>query len=235
MVTYFMNRDLTPGTPPKANAKNNAGFVGDDEVTFEAVLDNSRFMVNCFEEEPPEVCTPMVLDAIGGFSNLGDFNAPTIVGTNVLEDSSDATYAEFVEGSGRFAIALEVPTHPIMGSLSLHLRMQVLGSSPVGFDCRGEVFLNTAYDGESPTDIASFSDGATSGFAFHVPSTATSGIVEFSKNLRMAPPWTGTTFDEVAAAIEAGAYLHFNSWSWVTGSGPPTFRVYKAWVEQACP
>lgn len=200
-------------------------------MTYEVVLDNSRMLANCFEETP---CVPMILDAVGGFNNLGEFNAPTITGSNVLEDSSDATYATWPEGSGNATIALEIPTQEVTGPLYLHLRMRVLTADPVGFVGTGEVFINTLANGSSATEIASFTDGAVSGFGFNLPAGVADGIVEVVKGLNLSA-WPSTTFAEVVAALEAGAYLDFNAWSWVSGDEPPTFRVYKAWVEQPCP
>lgn len=53
MVTYLVDRTVTPSTSPKASVEHDAGMVGDESVTAEVVLDNSKFLVNCFEEAPP--------------------------------------------------------------------------------------------------------------------------------------------------------------------------------------
>lgn len=197
-------------------------------MTFELVLDNSKMLVNCFEDSP---CVPLILNPTGSLINMGEFNSPTVTGSgNILGDSSDATYATWPDGAGTINVALETGT--INNSLFLHMRMTVLTSDPAGFGGHGEVFLST--DSAGFDEICGFSDGNTSGFGFVIPNAAAFGTVEIIKSIQLGP-WGGTTLADVRAALQAGAFMNFNAFIWEDGSGPPTFRVFKAWLESPCP
>lgn len=199
-----------------------------DEMTYELVLDNSKMLANCFEAVP---CTPAVINPTGSLINMGDPNSPTLTGSgNILGDSSDATYGDWPDAAGTINTALETAT--INNSLFLHLRMTVLTADPTGFGGHGEVFLST--DSAGFDEICGFSDGTTSGYGFIIPNSAAFGTVEIVKSIQLGP-WGGTTFDDVAALLATGAYMNFNAFIWEEGSEPPTFRVFKAWLESPCP
>lgn len=170
-----------------------------------------------------------ILRANGTFTP-GGFNEPTATGAVPIGDDDDATYLDFPQGAGNATVGIEVATGTPPSRLDLHLRMTVLLDDPTGFVGTGEVFLNTAADGDSSTEFAGFSDGAVSGFGFNVPTAALSGTVDLAVPLNLTP-WAPTSFADVTAALAAGAYFDFNAWTWEEGVSEPTFRVFEAWLE----
>lgn len=206
-------------------------------MTFELVLDNSKMLANCFEDQP---CTPQILRPTGAYASTGGgpFGEPTIVGGQpVLADSSDTSYVQSAENQFPYTYGLQTLGSYSAGSpITLHVRVSVTGGTGEGdpTDAHGEVFIATSGGvGNSADEIAGFSDGNTSGFGFNIP------LVDGTIQERVVPlalgAWGGTTVADVVAALQAGAFLDFNHFENSNWDTTPIIRVYEAWIEVGCP
>jgi hypothetical protein len=172
----------------------------------------------------------MTLLRANGTLTLGAFHPPTVVGAVPIGDDSDDTWLDFDDDSTNTTVGIDTGT--VSEPILLHLRMQVFVDDPEAFAGEGEIFLT--HDAAGTDEFAGFSDGSVSGFGFALPAGVVDGIVEFTVPLRLGP-WAPTTTADVIAALETGCFLDFNSWNWVGGSFPPTYRVYEAWIGEEGP
>lgn len=156
---------------------------------------------------------------------------PTIVGTQpVLADADDATYIESNEDEFPYTIGLEsLVGYEVGMSINLHIRLSVTGDGdPV--DAQGEVFIATeGGTANSGTEIGGFSDGTALGFGFNIP-LADGTIQDLVVPLSMAA-WSPNTEADVVAALEAGAFLDFNTIDNFNWDTPPVIKVYRAWIQ----
>jgi hypothetical protein len=175
--------------------------------------------------------TKKILRPTGAFTNDHPTHPATVVGSgDVLADDSDATYVQSDEGDFPYDAGLEVLTGYESGdAITLHIRLSVTGGGlPV--DARGEVFIATSSGyANSADEIGGFSDGTAFGFGFAIP-TVDGTILDIVKPLSMGA-WSPSVEADVVAALEAGAFLDFNTIVNSNWSTPPTIRVYEAWIE----
>jgi len=149
-----------------------------------------------------------------------------VVGTTPVGDDDFDTYMDFEPHVAATTVGLE----PLVGyelgdPIRLYVQLSVEESEP-GFAGTGEFFIATDA-GQSNNEIAGFSDGSGSGYAFGIGLEVQGSLIV--KNLNLTP--FGTTMAELVEALEDGAFLDFNSFSWLEGSIPPVFRVYDVWIQ----
>lgn len=161
---------------------------------------------------------------------LNDFHV--IGGDGCLGDGSDATYFDSMFGWSTAEVTDALQVLPPGGSyvqadINLHVRLSMTG----GGASPGEVaiFLGNDPDGTSPSEVAGFAPagGWGGGTGFYVP-LVDGTIQDLVIPLRLTP-W-GASVADVVAALEAGAYLIFNTAQNVDFDTDPVVRIYEASV-----
>lgn len=147
MTSYLIDRTmLTSADSPKAETTHYAGKGGTADNTFEVVIDNSKLLINCFEESPSG---PIVIDVLmteGYFVQYNDDGSTTseirdvsggstwrrVIHPNPVYDHSDNTYLYPTKWDGHDASGLDfVPVTPDGYDLS-SMRYVMVGSITSG-------------------------------------------------------------------------------------------------------